>query len=64
MSELGCSIEEEHVHLILNGQYVLDPDSSVYGCNIESGSGLEMALSNSTSIHKVFESMNRGGRKE
>ena len=63
-SELGCSIEEEHVHLLLNGQYVLDPDSSVYGCNIESGSVLEMALSNSTSIHKVFESMNRVGKKE
>lgn len=52
-------MEESNIHLLFNGQMLVDPDTNVQSCGIKSGSVLEMVLSRSDCIKTILSSMVR-----
>ena len=56
-SELGCSLDENDIHLLFNGKMLGNLDASIQSCGIQSGSVLEMAISRSQCIKSVLDSM-------
>ena len=55
--ELGCSIDDQDIHLLFDGRLLLNPRESAYSAGLHEGSIVEMSVSNSTSIAILLKAM-------
>lgn len=55
--ELGCSIDDQDIHLLFEGKLLLNPRESAYSAGLHEGSIVEMSVSNSASIAVLLKAM-------
>ena len=55
--ELGCSIDDQDIHLLFDGKILLNPRESAYSAGLREGSIVEMSVSNSASISILLKAM-------
>lgn len=62
--ELGCSIDDQDIHLLFDGRLLLNPRESAYSAGLHEGSIVEMSVSNSTSIAILLKAMQSVQREQ
>ena len=55
--ELGCSIDDQDIHLLFDGKLLLNPRETAYSVGLHEGSIVEMSVSNSASIAILLKAM-------
>ena len=55
--ELGCSIDDQDIHLLFDGKLLLNPRETAYSVGLHEGSIVEMSVSNSASIVILLKAM-------
>lgn len=55
--ELGCSIDDQDIHLLFEDKLLLNPRESAYSAGLHEGSIVEMSVSNSASIAVLLKAM-------
>lgn len=63
-SEVGCSISDQDIHLLVNGKLLSNPRETAYKAGLKEGSIVEMSVSNSGSIGILMKAMYKKGQSE